>query len=99
MPRLRMVRYCLSPCQVTMDAVTQYVMTAKPTFVTSRNICYAAASVPRFTPSSLVYQVLCVGSSLVIPVLFALLVSCRVLLPLKQVSAVQLRKRNNKPKT
>jgi len=74
-------------------------LTTKFVFTTRRNIRHAAASVPRFTPSSPVYQIPRVGSGLVIPVLFALLVSRQVLLPLEQLSAVQLRKGKNKPRT
>lgn len=50
------------------------------------------------TPSSLVCQVPCAGSSCVISVVFALLVSCWVLFPLELVSAVHIHK-GNKPET
>lgn len=39
-------KHHLSPWQVALGAVTPYVMTAKPTFTTSRNVHYDAASVP-----------------------------------------------------
>lgn len=87
-----------SACCGPKGAITQHITsdsTSGASYLCHQQKRILRCSLPRFTPSSLVYQVSCVGSIFVTrPVVFALLFSCQVLLPLEQVPAVLIHKGN-----